>query len=174
MRYRGTLEKQSDKEGLASETKKAATHVDRLHDRHEEEQRKSTAGCPARHSSVSSRRLSVGRAVVAKLQQTDLARVSSCLSEAGTEASADGEETAFGTAAVWKETTNVLEDLEATYLGFLLNPYLLSCFWQRREPNQRLHANPLLLLSRLLTPGAGSRCSNACARLLWWASRSSL
>jgi hypothetical protein len=144
VRFRGTLEKQCDKEQLASETKKAAKHVDRLHERREEAQRKSTASQQT-CASTSSRRLSVGRAVVAKLQQqTDLARVSSCVSEAGTDASADGEETAFGTTAVWKETAKVLDDLEATYLGFLLNPYLLSCFWQRCEPNQRLHADSLL------------------------------
>jgi hypothetical protein len=121
VRFRGTLEKQCDKEQLASETKKAAKHVDRLHERREEE-RKSTASQQQAGQRTLSRRLSVGRAVVAKLQQTDLARMS-YVSEAGTE----GE--VFGTTAVWKETATVLDELQATYLGFLLNPYVLRCFW---------------------------------------------
>jgi len=83
VRFRGTLEKQCDKEQLASDTKKAAKHVDRLHERREEE-RKSTASQQQAGPRTLSRRLSVGRAVVAKLQQTDLARMSSYVSEAGT------------------------------------------------------------------------------------------
>ena len=126
VRFRGILEKQSDKEQLAVETKQAAKHVDRLH------KRRSSASQQLSTPAPLSRHASVGREVVRALQKTDLTRLSSVSDT--TEPSEDTK-VGFGTTAVWKETTSVLGEREAAFLGFLLNPYLLSCFWQRRESN---------------------------------------
>ena len=113
VRFRGPLEKQRDKEQLAYQTKSAAKHVDRLHERKEKE-RKSSKCLQPRSAASSHRRQSVGHQVVAKLHQTNLVRVSA--SEKYEDAEADaagGEETTFGTTAVWKETTAVLVEIEA-------------------------------------------------------------
>ena len=117
LRFRGTLTKQRDKEQVTIETKMAVKHVDRLHERRDEELRQSSVSREDTQQDVG-RTLSNLSAVVAALQQTDLARVStSSITEPSTEPSADGERPAFGTAAVWSETTTVLRELDAAYLG---------------------------------------------------------
>ena len=146
VRFRDTLEKQRDKEQLAVETKKAVQHVDRLHERREQEERKSAGvaqkslrdivrkSASGREISKvtqkrSGRRLSDVSQVVSALQKTDLTRCSSAVSEESKEVDGADDGDGIGTSAVWGETTMVLNDLEAAYLSFLLFPYLLKCYW---------------------------------------------
>ena len=122
-RYRRILEKQRDKEQLAVETNEAAKRVDRLQHKH----------------AALNRRASVGRGLVKVLRETDLASFSSRQElDIGKEAWADGEGGGFGTVAVWRETSSVLNEQKADFLGFLLNPYLLNYYWQRRESRTSL------------------------------------
>ena len=166
VRFRENLEYQRDKEQIASETRQAARHVDRMRGRQEA----SFARRSARDSFASgARRASNVSAIISALQQTS----ASCSSRidakvpSASESSAVGaapsaaEKRLFTTAVVWGETASVLNELEAQCtigartrpspltprladlrlnerdrptvlnadLSFLLNPYLLRCYW---------------------------------------------
>ena len=142
IRWRDLLEQQRDKEQVTVETRMAARRVDRLQERQSglrqsREMSTSTASkSEAPPGLVANRSLSDVSAVVAALRQTDLGRVASSSLEDVREAEplppgedVGEEHPAFGTSAVYGETAAVLGQMEARYLSFLLNPYLLKCFW---------------------------------------------